>query len=231
MRRNPGSLRISQQPCLSQRGLVWEANPFLGWRGIRLTLDRRALLSTQVRAILRVGADILLPMMSSLEELRRAKAVIAEAGGRTARVGVMIETPAAVTIAPALAREMSFFSIGSNGLVQYVMAADRTNPRVAQIADPFQPAVLCLLKQTAEAGREAGIDVALCGELAADPLATPLLIGMGIDELSVSAPFISDLKQAIAGWSLQEARQISEQALHLDSVAAVRNFLAECRTA
>ena len=207
-----------------------EANPFLGWRGIRLTLDRRSLLLEQVRAIVRAGGDVLLPMVSSLDELRRAKAVIAEAGGGAARVGVMIETPAAVAIAPMLAREAAFFSIGTNDLVQYVMAADRTNPRVAQIADPFQPAVLRLLMQTAAAGRAAGIEVALCGELAADLLATPLLIGLGIDEFSVSAPFIPDLKQGIARWSRVEARQIAERALQLESAGAVRDFLGSRRS-
>jgi len=110
----------------------------------------------------------------------------------------MIEVPAAVAIADQLAREASFFSIGSNDLIQYVMAADRTNSRVAPMADPFQPAVLRMIRQTVEAGRAAGIDVALCGELAADPVATPLLLGLGLEEFSVSAPLIPELKRAIS---------------------------------
>jgi phosphocarrier protein FPr len=207
-----------------------EANPFLGWRGIRLTLDRRDLLSAQVRAIFHAGGSILLPMVSSLDEVREAKAVIEQAGCGNARVGVMIETPAAVAIAADLAREAAFFSIGANDLVQYTMAADRTNPRVSRIADPLQPAVLRLLQQTVDAGREAGIDVALCGELAADPLATPLLLGMGIGELSVSAPLIPDLKQAIAQWTLDEARLLAQEALSLSSARAVRLLLEQRRT-
>ena len=115
----------------------------------------------------------------------------------------MIEVPAAVAIADQLAREASFFSIGSNDLIQYVMAADRTNSRVAPMADPFQPAVLRMIRQTIEAGRGAGIGVALCGELAADPLATPLLLGLGLEEFSVSAPLIPELKRAIS--SLERA--------------------------
>ena len=150
---------------------------------------------------------------------------------RAARLGVMIEVPAAVAIAGRLAREAAFFSIGSNDLVQYVMVADRTNPRVASIADPFQPAVLRMIRQTAEAAREAGIEVGLCGELGADPLAAPLLIGLGVEELSVSALLIPELKRALARWTMAEARQIARQALALDSSGAVRQFLLkEART-
>jgi phosphocarrier protein FPr len=208
-----------------------EANPFLGWRGIRVTLGRRDLLRTQLRAIVRSGADVLLPMVSSLSELRDAKAVLREVATeleRDTKVGVMIEVPAAVAVADQLAREASFFSIGTNDLIQYVMAADRTNTRVAPIADPFQPAVLRMIHQTIQAGRQAGIGVTLCGELAADPLATPLLLGLGLEEFSVSAPFIPELKQAIRRWSLPEAEAIAREALALDSSEAVRRLLSSC---
>ena len=130
-----------------------------------------------------------------------------------------------MAIADQLAREADFFSIGTNDLIQYAMAADRTNARVASIADPFQPAVLRLIRQTVEAGREAGIEVALCGELAADPLATPLLLGLGLEEFSVSAPLIPDLKRAIARWTLPEAEALAREALALDTSAGVRELL------
>jgi phosphocarrier protein FPr len=128
-----------------------------------------------------------------------------------------------------LAAEADFLSIGTNDLVQYVMAADRTNARVASIADPFQPAVLRLIRQTVAAGREAGVGVALCGELAADLLATPLLLGLGLEEFSVSAPLIPELKRAIARWTLAEAGEVAHQALALDSSQAVRRLLAAAR--
>jgi phosphoenolpyruvate-protein phosphotransferase/dihydroxyacetone kinase phosphotransfer subunit len=216
-----------------------EANPFLGWRGIRLTLGRRDLLRTQIRSILRAGAgcpvEILFPMISTVDELREAKNVLAgvereleregTAFARGVPAGVMIEVPSAVMIADQLACEATRLSIGTNDLVQYAMAADRTNSRVAPIADPFQPAVLRMIRHTAEAGKRAGIRVDLCGEMAADPLATPLLIGLGIEELSVSAPLIPELKQAITRWTEAEAKAIARRALELDSSVAVREFL------
>ena len=206
-----------------------EANPFLGLRGIRLTLARRDLLRAQLGAILRAAADypveVLLPMISSLNELRRVKAELEQLQGYL-KVGVMIEVPAAVAVADQLACEAAFFSIGTNDLAQYAMAADRTNPRVASLADPFQPALLRMVRDTVRAGRRAGIGVTLCGELAADPLATPLLIGMGIEEFSVSAPLIPEFKHAIARTSAEEAGRIAEQALVLDSADAVRQLLS-----
>jgi phosphoenolpyruvate-protein phosphotransferase/dihydroxyacetone kinase phosphotransfer subunit len=216
-----------------------EANPFLGWRGIRLTLGLPDLFRTQLRAILRAGAEhpveLLLPMVSSVDEVRTVKAILAEveagleqegfAFRKNVRVGVMIEVPSAVAVADQLAREAGFFSIGTNDLIQYAMAADRTNARVAAIADPFQPAVLRLIRQAIEAGREAGIEVALCGELAADPLATPLLLGLGLEELSLSAALIPDLKRAIGRWTLPEAESLARATLAQDTSTAVRQLL------
>ncbi len=217
-----------------------EANPFLGWRGIRVTLSRRDLLRTQFRAILRAGASapvgLLLPMITSAEEVRDAKLILREVEAELEneglafhpkmKVGVMIETPAAAAVADQLAREVDFMSIGTNDLIQYVMAADRTNSRVAPLADPFQPAVLRTIRQAIDAARQAGIDVALCGELAADPLATPLLLGLGLEEFSVSAPLIPELKRAIARWSMPEAEAVAREALCLDSCRAVKRMLA-----
>jgi phosphocarrier protein FPr len=216
-----------------------EANPFLGWRGIRVMLSRRDLFRTQLRAILRAGAaqpvELLLPMISSVDELRETKALVGEAEAelereglpfrKSIRIGVMIEVPAAVAIADQLAREAGFFSIGSNDLIQYAMAADRTNSRVAPMADPFQPAVLRMIRQTIEAGRGAGIAVALCGELAADPLATPLLLGLGLEEFSVSAPLIPELKRAISLWSMADTEGVAREALAMDSWQSVRRLL------
>jgi multiphosphoryl transfer protein len=216
-----------------------EANPVLGWRGIRVMLDRRDLLRTQLRAMLRAGSeravDIMFPMISSLAELREAKAAVDEAEAELKsesipfarrKVGIMIEVPAAVAVADQLAREADFFSIGSNDLIQYTMAADRTNARVAPLADPFQPAVLRMLLQTIDAARKAGIGVCLCGELAADPLATGLLIGLGLDEFSVSPSLIPQLKQTIGRVSLVDAEGAARQALSLDTSAAIRRYLS-----
>ncbi len=217
-----------------------EANPFLGLRGLRLTLARRDLLRTQLRAILRAGAghavEILLPMVSTLAELRDARDAVTEAETELRRegvhfasgikVGVMIEVPSAVAIAGQLARHAAFFSIGTNDLAQYAMAADRTNARVAGLADAFQPAVLELIRQAVEAARGAGIGATLCGEMAGDPLATPLLIGLGLEEFSVSPPLIPELKSAISQTSVAEAEAVARHALELDSGAAVRRFLA-----
>jgi phosphocarrier protein FPr len=210
-------------------GIGEEQNPFLGWRGIRISLDRGDLLRTQLRAILRAAPghriEILLPMISALDELRRVRAILADLGGGLP-VGVMIEVPSAVAIADQLAAEAAFFSVGTNDLVQYLMAADRTNARVASLADPFQPAVLRALQQVIQAGRRAGIPVTLCGEFAADTLATPLLLGLGLEEFSLSAPLIPDLKRAIGRCTMPECERVAARALTLDSHRAVREFLA-----
>jgi phosphocarrier protein FPr len=220
-----------------------EANPVLGLRGIRVMLERRDLLRTQLRAILRAGSgrsvSIMFPMISSLAELRMAKAALGEVEleleqekipfNRDCKVGIMIEVPAAAVVADQLAREADFFSIGSNDLIQYLMAADRTNARVASLADPFQPAVIRMIRQTIQEGRKAGIGVTLCGELAADPLATPLLIGLGLEEFSVSGALIPELKQAIARWSRPEAEAMARELLLLDSSEAARRFLSNAQ--
>ena len=214
-----------------------EANPFLGWRGIRVSLGRRDLLRTQLRAIVRAGAghrvEVLFPMISSVLELREAKAVLREVerelGSESLPAGAMIEVPAAVAIADLIAREAAFFSIGTNDLAQYTMAADRTNARVAPLADAFDPAVLRLVRQAAIAAHAASIGATLCGELAADPLATTLLIGLGIEEFSASAPLLPELKRAIANVSARDAGALADRALALDSAADVRRLLSQER--
>jgi phosphoenolpyruvate-protein phosphotransferase/dihydroxyacetone kinase phosphotransfer subunit len=215
-----------------------EPNPFLGWRGIRVTLGRRDLFETQLRAILRAGhqrpVEILLPMISTLEELREAKAVIRDVEAALLRegvpfrqgmpVGVMIEVPAAAVTADRLASEASRLSIGTNDLVQYLMAADRTNSRVAHAADYFQPAVLRLIRDVVEAGRRTGIRVDVCGEMAADPRAVPLLLGLGLEELSMSAPLIPEVKRTIARWTVAEAEALAGKALEAESSDQVRRL-------
>jgi len=216
-----------------------ESNPFLGWRGIRVTLGRRDLFETQLRAILRVGhshpVEILLPMISTLSELLEAKAVIRSVEDALHRegvpfrsrlpVGVMIEVPAAAVVADRLAAEASRLSIGTNDLVQYLLAADRTNSRVARTADYFQPAVSRVIQDMVNVGRRAGIPVDVCGEMAADPLAAPLLLGLGVEEFSLSPPLIPELKRVIARWTSPAAEALAREALQAQSSESVRQLL------
>ena len=217
-----------------------EANPFLGWRAIRPCLARPEFFKVQLRAILRVAAEfpvrVLFPMVATLEEWRAARALLEEARAEVLRAGhraptttaagIMVEIPSAAVLAPSFAREVDFLSIGTNDLVQYTLAAERGNPRLAALSDPFQPAVLELIRQVADAAHVAGKPVAVCGEMAADPVAVPLLVGLGIDELSVSAPAIPGAKQAIRAVDAAEARARALRALTLDTLEAVRALLA-----
>ncbi|MCL6751988.1 phosphoenolpyruvate--protein phosphotransferase [Nostoc sp. CCCryo 231-06] len=217
-----------------------EANPFLGWRGIRFCLDHLDLFKTQLRAILRASVGhkikIMLPMIATLTEVRAAKVILGEvqtelnqAGipfDAAMKVGIMVEVPAAVAIADQLAAEVDFFSIGTNDLSQYVMASDRTNPRVANLVDALHPAVLRMVQQTIQAAHAAGISVGLCGELAADTLATPILLGLGLDELSVNPQSIPGVKQAIARFCIVESEAIVASALQQDSAVHVRELIS-----
>ncbi|MEH2077910.1 MAG: phosphoenolpyruvate--protein phosphotransferase [Nostoc sp.] len=217
-----------------------EANPFLGWRGIRFCLDRVDLFKTQLRAILRASVGhqikIMLPMIATLGEVRAAKVILGEVQAElnqagipfdaAIKVGIMVEVPSAVAIADQLAAEVDFFSIGTNDLSQYVMASDRTNPRVANLADALHPAVLRMVQQTIQAAHAAGISVGLCGELAADTLATPILLGLGLDELSVNPQSIPGVKQAIARLSIVESEAIVASALQQDSAVHVRELIS-----
>lgn len=213
-----------------------EANPFLGARGIRLALLEPELLLVQLRAALRVAADhplrVMLPMVATLDELRAARALaalareqLAEEGARLPRaleLGIMVEVPAAALAAPRLAAEADFFSIGTNDLSQYVMAAERGNPRVADLADGLQPAVLALIRMTVEAADAAGRRVAVCGELAADPLAVALLVGLGVHELSVSPPAVPSVKRVLRELDFPDAQQRAKSALTAASALEVR---------
>ena len=217
-----------------------ESNPFLGWRGIRFCLDNLDLFKTQLRAILRASSGhkikVMFPMIATLAEAQRTKTILNEVQtelrqanipfDENMEVGMMIEIPSAVAIADQLAAEVDFFSIGSNDLSQYITAADRTNPRVAKLADGLHPAVLRMINQTIQAAHQAGIWVGLCGELASDPQAIPILVGLGIDEISLNPHAIPKIKQAIAQLTFTEAEAIAQAALKLDSSDCVRMLVS-----
>ncbi|MEQ7874472.1 phosphoenolpyruvate--protein phosphotransferase [Sphingomonas sp. ASV193] len=204
-----------------------EENPALGQRGIRFALANPALLDDQlaaIRAVVPTGrARIMVPMVSSVDEL---DAVI-ERVGPGFEVGVMIETPAAAMIAPALSRRAAFLSIGTNDLTQYALAMDRGNAAIAASLDSLHPAVLALIAATCRGASTSGIPVAVCGDLAADPLGVPLLIGLGVTELSVPAGRLGDTRAAVARLSLADARALAGQALDCESAAAVRRLVEE----
>jgi phosphoenolpyruvate-protein phosphotransferase len=218
-----------------------ESNPFLGYRGIRISLTQPELFKTQLRAILRVGPGynikIMFPMVSDVEQVRRAKALLdqcrdeLQAEGRAVaepiEVGVMIEVPSAALLADQLAREVDFFSIGTNDLTQYTLAADRTNEYVAELYDALHPAVLRLIKQVIDAAHSQDRWVGMCGELAGNPLAAPALLGLGLDEFSCSAPSIPALKAQLRRLDAIDCRELVAKVLTLDSPASVRALLSE----
>jgi phosphotransferase system enzyme I (PtsI) len=204
-----------------------EANPFLGWRSIRVCLDEPDVFRPQIRALLRaaVGRDLqlMLPLVTQVEEVLETRAIVEEeaaalkrAGVRAAPtipVGVMIETPAAVLIADRLAEVSAFFSIGTNDLTQYTMAVDRGNARLADRFTPHHPSIVRQLHRVAEVGREAGLPVSVCGEMASEPLSAVLLIGLGIDRLSVSPPALPLVKWVVRTVPEEAARRAAEEAL------------------
>jgi phosphocarrier protein FPr len=216
-----------------------ETNPFLGWRAIRLCLAQPELFKTQLRAILRVAGEfpvkIMFPMIATLEELRRARSLLAEAEQELADrsephakivdTGMMVEIPSVVEMAELFAREVDFFSVGTNDLTQYTFAADRTNPNVASLADACHPAVLRQIQRVVEAARGNAIWVGVCGELAGDLEAIPILLGLGVDELSMSAPSIPMAKEIVRGWSMPHAQRLAGEALRLHSAEAVRRLV------
>ncbi|MBK1721736.1 phosphoenolpyruvate--protein phosphotransferase [Thiocystis violacea] len=218
-----------------------EANPFLGWRGIRITLDHPEIFLTQVRAILRaaIGLDnlqLLLPMVSTVTEvddamqlIRRAHDELLEEGYqvRMPPVGVMIEVPAAVYQAEALARRVDFLSVGTNDLTQYLLAVDRNNPHVAKLYNEYHPAVLRALLQILTGARLHGKEVSVCGEMAGDPLATFLLLGMGVHSLSMGAGSLLRVKKVIRSISKARAREVLKVALQCEEPSAVRRLLLD----
>jgi phosphotransferase system enzyme I (PtsI) len=218
-----------------------EENPFLGWRAIRVCLDTPDLFRAQLRALLRSTAHgdvrIMLPLVNEVDEVRRTRQMLIEeeekldrAGipyNRGYKLGIMIETPAAVLIAAKLARHADFFSIGTNDLVQYTLAVDRGNARLAPLYNPFHPSVLRLLKHTADAGRDAGIEVSVCGEMASNPLAVFLLIGLGMQALSVGTASLPEIKKVIRSVPSVDARTAAMAALDAATASEVVEILTK----
>ena len=216
-----------------------ELNPFLGWRAIRLCLENVDIFKTQLRAVLRASAvgniKIMFPMISGLDELRRAKAVLGECREELRRsgvpvaekidVGAMIEIPSAAICADVLAPEVDFFSIGTNDLIQYALAVDRVNEKLAHLYEPTHPAVLRLLKMIAEAAHANNIWVGVCGEMAGDVALVPLLLGLGMDELSAGATLVPRVKRAVQSLTIPECRELVAETLKLNTASEV---LARC---
>jgi phosphocarrier protein FPr/phosphocarrier protein len=215
-----------------------EDNPALGLRGIRTSLWRPDLLEAQLRALLRlahIGASgqcrILLPMITEPGEIHAVRGLLARLAASLSvpvpQLGAMIETPAAALLAGGIARAVDFLSIGSNDLTQYTLAMDRGNAQLASRVDGLHPAVLALIARVGEAGEQHGKLVAVCGGLASDPAAAPLLLGLGVRELSVVPTLIPTLKSRVSGYRLDACRELAARALTLDSAAAVRQLVAE----
>ena len=216
-----------------------EANPALGQRGIRLCLDRPEMFKVQLRAILRAGAEgnvsLMFPMISGLQELRRAKALFEEARNElvedgvavdpSMQVGIMVEIPSAALTAHDLAKEVDFFSIGTNDLIQYTVAADRGNPSIASLYNPCHPAVLRLVASVIDAAHDNDIWVGVCGAMAAHPLAACILLGLGVDELSMSPIDIPEIKSLIRSADYQELKTITREALDLSTSEEIMRFL------
>ncbi len=218
-----------------------EMNPQLGMRAIRFCLKEKELFKVQLRAILRASIygklRIMFPMISGVEEIREAKSILAavkndllaegfQLGGEI-ETGIMIEIPSAVVIADQLAREVDFFSIGTNDLIQYTLAIDRINEQVSYLYEPLHPAVLRLIKCVVDAGHKAGIRVAMCGEMAGEPAYTMILVGMGLDELSMNPLAIPRVKKIIRGVTLKESRSLLDDVLALSSLEEIKAFVGE----
>ena len=217
---------------------VNESNPFMGWRSIRVCLDREDIFCTQLKALLLANTKgnlrLLLPMISGMTELRRAKACIEkcrrelEAEGHSVskvKLGVMIEVPAAVMIVDKLAKEVDFFSIGTNDLIQFTLAVDRTNELITDMFQPHHPAVLSMIYQTVQAAHREGIPVAVCGEMSADPMSVLLLVGLGVDELSMTPWTVMSTKKIIRSINFEDVRDSALSVLQMDDAESVNSFM------
>ncbi|MEJ2406649.1 MAG: phosphoenolpyruvate--protein phosphotransferase [Candidatus Thiodiazotropha sp.] len=226
------TLDIGGDKAVPYMAMPAEENPFLGERGIRLCLNRPELFRTQLRAIFRAAAEgpvrIMFPMISTLDELRRAKALTEEVrkalGAEPVEIGVMIEVPSAVMMAEELAAEVDFFSVGSNDLTQYTLAVDRMHPILSRQADGLHPAVLRMIARTVQAANKAGKWVGVCGGIAADPAGVVILTGLGVRELSVAIPSIAAVKAQIRGLTFAQAQSLAQRALACGDAPAVRRL-------
>jgi phosphotransferase system enzyme I (PtsI) len=217
-----------------------EQNPFLGWRGIRVLLDKEDLFLSQLRAMLRASTRrnvrIMFPMVSTLQEIRAAREFVARAKkdlqrqeipfDASIKIGVMIEVPSAAMMADRLAAEVDFFSIGTNDLIQYMMAVDRDNNAVAPLYQQFNPAVIRTVKMIVDGGHKKNIWVGMCGEMAGDPLATVLLVGLGLDELSVVPAVLPEIKKIIRSIKYKDAKKVADAVLSMGDAEEIRTYLS-----
>ncbi|KAA0565419.1 phosphoenolpyruvate--protein phosphotransferase [Bacillus sp. CH30_1T] len=229
------TLDIGGDKELPYLNLPKEMNPFLGYRAIRLCLDEQDIFRTQLRALLKASPfgnlKIMFPMISNLQEFREAKAILEEEkkallenGTKVAdhiEVGIMVEIPSTAVMADVFAKEVDFFSIGTNDLIQYTMAADRMNERVSYLYQPYNPAILRLVKMVIDAAHKEGKWAGMCGEMAGDEIAVPILLGLGLDEFSMSATSILRARSQIRQLNRAEMKELAEQALQLDTNDAV----------
>ena len=225
------TLDLGGDKLLSHVNLAEEMNPFLGWRAIRLCLEEKDLFRTQLRAILRASVfgdlKIMYPMVSGVEELEAANVLLDECRAQlraegtafadAIEIGVMIETPSAAMIADSLAKRVQFFSIGTNDLIQYTLAVDRLNEKIAHLYEPTHPGILRLIKATVDAGQAHGIWTGVCGEMASDLAVVPLLLGLGVAELSVTPSMVPRVKMLIRSIEMSQARELAAFALDSDS--------------
>jgi phosphotransferase system enzyme I (PtsI) len=232
------TLDLGGDKFMSQLKVPKEVNPFMGWRAIRFCLARPDIFKIQLRAIMRASAHgklkIMYPMISGIEEVREANKMLSEIKDELRRegvpfddnveVGVMIEVPSAALTADILAREISFFSIGTNDLIQYSLAVDRVNEKIAYLYEPAHPAVLRLIKNVIETGHKQGIWVGMCGEMAGEPAFALILLGLGLDEFSTSPVNIPRIKQIIRSVDYKTAQKLAEEALELATGAEVEEF-------
>lgn len=223
------------------RSMPNEPNPFLGWRSIRISLEMEEIFKTQLRAVLRAGelgrVRLLIPMVTSLEEIQKVKEILTEAKDelekegtpydRQMELGIMVEVPAAVQLADRFLHEVDFLSIGTNDLIQYILAVDRSNRKVASLYEPLHPAVLSALNATIQAGKREGKRVGMCGEMAGDPLCALLLLGMGLEEFSMGALYIPVIKKMIRTVSYQAAKSHAQIVLEMDTVSEIKRYLFE----
>jgi len=235
------TMDIGGDKFVSHLQISREENPQLGWRAVRFCLERQDIFKAQLRAMLRASVlgnvQIMFPMISGLEELRKVKQVVQEvredleAEGiefdRNVKIGSMIEVPSAVALTDVLSQECDFFSIGTNDLIQYSLAVDRVNEKIAHLYEPAHPAVLRMIKWTCNAAAKAGIPCSLCGEMAGDPLYTEVLIGLGVTALSMSSVFLPLVRAEIAAIDYGEARAFGEQIMKLGTADEIKALLRE----
>ena len=234
------TLDLGGDKFLAHMQMPTELNPFLGWRAIRISLQERDIFRAQLRAILRASAEgnlkMMYPMISSLDELKQANELVEEYKAELRRenipfdehieIGAMIETPSAAMVADSLAKRVKFFSIGTNDLIQYSLAVDRMNEKIAHLYEPTHPAIVRLIKMIVDAAHNHGVRVSVCGEMGGDAVLTPLLLGLGVDELSAAPPLVPQIKFIIHRLKLSEAKELAAFALNCEAASEI---LARCQ--